>query len=287
MQKGIIIKGIGGLYDVKTEDNCIITGCRLRGRLKLKHDTVLVGDHCLLSVSTDGTFHVEEILPRRTSLVRPPIANIEQVVVVVAVQDPEPNQMLIDGILAMAEAEGLTGLICISKSELDPQKAEEIESLYSTVPYPVIKTSAKKDEGIEELKASLYAKISAFAGPSGVGKSSLLNKLRPELNLEVGEISKKLGRGKHTTRSVQLIPLESGGLVADTPGFSRLTLETHAKEEIQNFFPELVRLSSYCRFRGCNHVSEPGCAVKEALKEKEIALDRYQSYLVFFESAKG
>lgn len=280
MEQGIILRGIGGIYDVQTEEGLL--SCTLRGRLRLKDDRVLVGDR--VEVSRDGNRGVvEHILPRQSELIRPAIANVDQVVVVFAVQNPPLNRLLLDRILVQAELVYLPAIIVFNKGDLDPKGADDLQELYGAIPYPVLITSAAQGEGLQELKEILKGKISTLAGPSGAGKSSLLNALDANLKLETGEVSAKLQRGKHTTRSVQLLPLDFQGYVADTPGFSQLNLGSQPESELQHAFPEFRPLFGECRFRECLHRREPNCAVKEAVLAGTIAAGRYEHYLLLLQ----
>lgn len=278
MEQGIILKGVGGNYEVQTEQGLL--QCTLRGRLRLADSRVLVGDR--VEVSREGDRGVvESILPRRSELTRPAIANVDQVVVVFAVQNPAPALVLLDRILVQAELAGLDCVIIFNKCDLDKCKAAELQAMYSSISYPTVVTSVKENLGLEELAGLLEGKISTLAGPSGVGKSSLLNALDLNLNLETGEVSSKIQRGKHTTRTVQLVHFGQSGYVADTPGFSQLGFGSDLEAELQYAFPEIRHFIGQCQFRGCLHRHEPGCAVKEALQEGRIVSGRYEHYLLF------
>lgn len=279
MEQGIILSGVGGTYTVQTDQDILL--CTLRGRLRLAEDRVLVGDR--VQVSRDGERGVvEEILPRSSELKRPPIANVDQVVAVFAVQNPLPSLILLDRILVNAELANLPALVVFNKGDLNQDKAEELQEMYGSISYPTLITSAKGGLGLEELTSLLHGKISSLVGPSGVGKSSLLNALDPSLNLETQAVSAKVQRGRHTTRSVQLLPL-GNGYVADTPGFSQLVLGPNQQAELEGAFPDLRSFREDCRFRGCLHRHEPGCAVKEAVQEGKILPHRYQHYLLLLD----
>ena len=282
MREGIIVKGIGGVYEVETQEGRL--QCTLRGRLRLEVERVLVGDRVEVSLSGGSTGVVERILPRRSELVRPPVANIDQVLVVFAVQKPLPNLVLLDRILVQAELMDLACVVVFNKADLDPARAEELRSLYAAIPYRTIVTSTRTSQGLEDLREAIQGKISVLAGPSGVGKSSLLNALNPQLQLEIGEVSAKVQRGRHTTRRVELLAFDQG-YVADTPGFSQLHLEAgqEQQERLQLAFPEFDRYRGACRFRSCLHRSEPGCAVLAAVEAGEIAPSRHGHYLLFLE----
>lgn len=283
MLQGIIVKGVGGFYEVETEQGRL--RCTLRGRLRLSVERVLVGDRVEVSVSGDGIGVVENILPRSSELVRPPVANIDQVLVVFAAQRPAPNLTLLDRILVQTELMGLSSVVVFTKSDLDPSRAAELRDLYAAIPYPAFITSTVDGLGLEEVRAALQGKVSVLAGPSGVGKSSLLNALNPALNLETGEVSAKIERGRHTTRRVELLAFDQG-YVADTPGFSQLALEPGQEGRLQFAFPEFERYRDACRFRGCLHRKEPGCAVLDAVAKGEIAASRHQHYLLFYDEVR-
>ncbi|SHK02065.1 ribosome biogenesis GTPase [Geosporobacter subterraneus DSM 17957] len=283
MIKGTIIKGIGGFYYVKTDEK--IYECKARGRFRKEKISPLVGDHVHISVnavSQQGV--IEEILDRKTELIRPPVANVDQAVIVFAIQQPDPKLSLLDRFLVLAENEDLDALICFNKIDLGAQsELKRLKELYEQIGYPVIATSTKAQIGIDVLKARLKDQTTVFAGPSGVGKSSLLNSLQPNLALETGEISQKIERGKHTTRHVELLYLDLGGWVLDTPGFSSLQIDFIEKEDLQYLFKEFNACLHDCKFQPCNHVNEPGCAVKRALEEGVIQQSRYDSYLQLLE----
>lgn len=279
MEEGIVLRGVGGFYRVLLDDGRMVD-CRPRGRLRKDGTTLLAGDRVTVDLLPDGTGAVESVAPRRTQLRRPAVANIDQVVVVMALTDPPPNYLLLDRLLTVAEAAGLEPVLCWTKADLCTEdEIAAVVSPYREAGYPVIVTSTVTGRGIEELRAALHHHISTFAGPSGAGKSSLLNALDPALNRQTGEVSRKLGRGRHTTRLVELVPLPSGGLVADTPGFSQLDVTTIPKSELGRCMREFVRFASECRFPGCLHRAEPGCAVRAAVDAGEIHPRRYHHYL--------
>ena len=283
MEKGIIVKGIGGTYDVQTEAGLV--ACTLRGRLRLRDDRVLVGDRVEISREPgDSRGVVESILPRTSELTRPAIANVDQAVVVTAVQNPAPNLLLLDRILVQAELAGIDCIVVFNKGDLDPKGAVELRAMYAKISYPTLITSAQEKRGLEELRAMLQGRITTLAGPSGAGKSSLLNALEPGLNLETANVSAKTQRGRHTTRSVELLSV-GGGLVADSPGFSRLNIEPEQQRDLQFAFPEFCDYLESCRFRGCLHHQEPGCMVKDAVQRGEILERRYEHYLIMLGEA--
>lgn len=287
MLEGIIIKGIGGFYYVKVNDT--IYECRARGLFRKNKTTPLIGDRVLIKINKeDNTGYVEQIFDRITELKRPPVSNVNQAVIVFAVQKPEPNLWLLDRFLLLASYQGLDIVICINKSDLDTEgRATEIYNIYKEAGYKIIKTSCKIEEGIDEIKDLLRNKITVFAGPSGVGKSTLLNNVQSNLKLQTGDISQKTSRGKHTTRHVELIELNLGGWVVDTPGFSTLDIDFLDEKGLQNYFIEILEKSNLCRFSGCCHHKEPGCAVKEAVESGEISQSRYDNYLSMLQEIKG
>ncbi|MFY9494286.1 MAG: ribosome small subunit-dependent GTPase A [Limnochordia bacterium] len=282
MREGIILKGVGGQYEVQVGDGVCL--CTLRGRLRLEDIRVMVGDRVKVTVEGEQGV-VEEILPRQSELIRPAIANIDQVVVVFAAAKPKPSLILLDRILVQAELARLDALLVINKSDLALEEAKRLQEMYGSIPYRTVIVSAKEGWGLDEVRQELTGKMSTLAGPSGVGKSSLLNALLPELELEVQSVSRKVQRGRHTTRTVTLLPLPDGGFVADTPGFSVLNLGGDMEAELQYAFPEMDRYRDSCQFRGCLHRREPNCAVKEAVEKKEILAHRYEHYLLLLQEA--
>ncbi|MCT4621387.1 MAG: ribosome small subunit-dependent GTPase A [Marinisporobacter sp.] len=278
MISGIITKGIGGFYYVKAKDE--IYECRARGKFRKEKVTPLVGDRVKISInqaSKQGM--VEEIIPRDMEFIRPPVANVNQAIIVFAVKRPDPHLMLLDRFLAMAENEEIDVVICFNKIDLDEEYFIELKNMYRDTGYKVLGTSVKLGIGIDQFKEILKDKITVFAGPSGVGKSSLLNATQPNLSLKTGEISEKNKRGKHTTRHVELLELDFGGWVLDTPGFSSLNLDFIEENELQYLFREFTPFIGKCKFTGCKHVNEPKCAVKKALEENNISQSRYGSYM--------
>ncbi|NPV52900.1 MAG: ribosome small subunit-dependent GTPase A [Firmicutes bacterium] len=276
----MVVKAYGGYFYVRAGDRVI--ECTVRGRLKKDKREVLVGDVVRFSGVGDRRGVIEEVLPRKTRLLRPPIANVDQAVIVSAVSNPEPDFGLIDRLLVLAECESLEILVCFNKVDLVTRyRADKVVRPYRAAGYRVLKTSAKTGAGVRRLSRALAGRISVFAGASGVGKSALLNAVQPGFRLKTGEISQKLERGRHTTRHVELLELDSGGLVADAPGFSRLSLSGITPEELSSLFPEIQRFTGQCKFTGCVHDREPWCAVKEAVTRGEICEDRYNHYLDF------
>lgn len=271
------MKGVGGFYAVHVGKNKVIT-CTPRGRFKKGSVNLMAGDR--VEVEHDGQNGIiEAINPRKTELYRPAIANVEQVVMVASVKKPQLNLSLLDRLLVLAEASNLETLICLNKMDLiDPEKVRDVINIYREIGYQTVPISALLSQGIEEIKEYLKGKVSVLAGPSGAGKSTILNRLYPDLELKTAAISAKLEQGRHTTRHVELIPLESGGFVADTPGFSQVVLKGIADGELPFLFPEIGRIGEACRFKGCLHFKEPDCAVREALQGGELAVSRYENY---------
>ncbi len=285
MYSGLILQSIGGFYYVETADG--IYECKARGAFRKERITPLSGDRVTITASTDGVGTIEEIQPRRNSLVRPPIANVDHLAIVASVTEPKPNLLLLDKLIAIAENNGIEPLVVITKSDLDD--TAELEEIYRKAGLPLFTVTNTVAESAASLKAFLAGKITAFTGNSGVGKSSLLNVIDPTLCRETGEISKKLGRGRHTTRSVTLFPLSGGGYLADTPGFSALDIEHTQpidKDDLFDCFCEFEPYFGKCRFTGCSHVHEPDCAIRVAVEAGEIARSRYESYVAMYEEAK-
>lgn len=282
MVEGIVFRGRGGFFDVMAGQEEY--RCTLRGRLRHLNQEVLVGDRVRVRVVRAGEGVIEEVLPRKSRLIRPAVANVDQVVVVMALAEPNPDLALLDRLLVMVEAEGLGAVICLNKADLVAEAATEtIYRIYHGLGYRVMVTSAKDGRGIAELRQALAGRVNVFAGPSGVGKSSLLNAIQPGLRLKTGEVSAKIGRGRHTTRHVELIALNSGGMVADTPGFSQLWLPDIPKENLSHFFPEMDTYRGKCRFTSCLHLREPDCAVRDAAERGEITRSRYEHYVEFLQ----
>lgn len=262
--------------------------CSARGRFKRDGTTPMVGDSVSITVLASGKGVLEEIDERRTILKRPPISNADQVVVVCAPQEPPMSLQLLDRLLVLAESQFLQVVICVNKDDLSLGGEDELMAeAYGKAGYSVIFTSALLGHNIEQLKERLCGHISVLAGQSGVGKSSILNRIQPGLSLRTGEISDKLKRGKHTTRHVELLILECGGYVADTPGFSQLEFSDVAASELPQFFPEFKEHALHCRFKSCMHRGEPDCAVKAAVQEKQIATSRYENYLTFLDEIRA
>lgn len=283
-ETGRIVKSLSGFYDVQLPEGLVI--CRARGHLRKERVTPLTGDMVEIS-RENGKGMVERILPRKNSFVRPAVANLDVLVVFAANVNPVTEPFLIDRVAAIAGNQEVPVILCINKCDLDP--GLDLEKIYRAAGFQVIVTSAQTGQGIEELRAALRGKLAAFTGNSGVGKSSVLNRLCPGLDLQTGDVSEKLGRGRHTTRHVELFALEDGTYIADTPGFSSFDtdqMDVILKENLQYAFPDFAPFVGKCQFTDCAHLKEPGCAVWEALAAGEIQPTRYESYARLYEKAK-
>ena len=280
---GRIVRSISGFYDVQVSDRVI--SCRARGILRKEGNSPLTGDMVEITVER-GKGMVEKILPRKNSFVRPAVANVDALVVFAANVNPVTEPFLIDRVAAIAGDQEVPVVLCINKCDLDP--ALDLAKIYNAAGFTVICASAQTGEGVEELRQLLRGKLTAFTGNSGVGKSSMLNRLCPELALPVGEVSEKLGRGRHTTRHVELYMLEEGTYVADTPGFSSFDtdqMDVILKENLQYAFPDFGPYIGQCQFHDCSHRKEPGCAVTKAMEEGALEQTRYDSYLRLYEKS--
>ncbi len=296
MPEGLIVKALSGYYYVKP--NAAASGetvqCRGRGIFKKKGLSPLVGDRVLYTPTENGEGTVDEILPRVTELIRPQVANAQLAVLLFSLKEPDLNLQLLDKFLVHIEHAGLRTLICLTKEDLLEENegdrnrdlTTQVKDMYEQIGYEVIVTSSMTGSGTEEVKSRLAGEISVFSGQSGVGKSSLLNAMLPGLSLETSEISMKLGRGRHTTRHVELIELENGAYVADTPGFSQLDFLELGVEELSSCFIEFREYAEGCKFRGCSHLHEPGCKVRQAVDDGIIAKSRYDHYIQFHEEMK-
>lgn len=277
---GVVIKGIGGNYDVACGDEIL----RCRASAKLRRDGVLAaGEYVTLRVTGSGGYILER-QPRRNGLIRPAIANIDQLVILCSQAPPVTDPYLIDKVTVVALYQGIQPIILLNKCDLHP--SGELYDAYQKAGFPVVRASAVTGEGVEELTAMLAGKISAFTGNSAIGKSSILNRIDSRFGLQVGDMSEKIARGRHTTRHVELLRLENGGLVADTPGFSTfdaVRMEKLTRENLQHYFPELEPYFARCRFSDCRHIKEPGCLVREAVERGDIARSRYESYCKLYE----
>ena len=286
--KGKIMKGIAGIYYINVAGSGLYE-CKAKGIFRKEKIKPLVGDEVEMEVldESEKTGNIERILPRRNELIRPAVANIDQALVIFAVTDPKPHFNLLDRFLVMMERKEIPVVLCFNKKDIaKPEEAGGLEEIYSACGYPLILTSALTMENIERIRELLLGKTTAVAGPSGVGKSSLINLLQPEACMETGSISRKIARGKHTTRHSELIYIEEGAYIMDTPGFSSLYVNDFEKEELKRYFREFIPFEGYCRFNGCSHVHEPGCAVKQAVEERKIHRTRYENYLEMYRELK-
>lgn len=286
MSEGRIQKALSGFYYVDTGTE--ILTCRARGKFRREGVSPLVGDRVSVRELGNGEGFVEAILPRRNSFIRPAVANIDQLVIIGSGAIPKTDPFLIDRVASIAALKGCDVVVLLNKYDLDP--ADQLFEIYTAAGFPTLRVSAETGEGIEELKSLITGKLSAFTGNSGVGKSSILNALEPDFALKVGEISTALGRGRHTTRHVELFRLSCGAEIMDTPGFSSFEAEDlnlEWKQRLPESFVEFAPYLGECRFVGCSHTKEKGCAVLDALKQGKIQKSRHQSYLRLHEELKG
>ena len=285
---GKIMKGIAGFYYVGVVESGVYE-CKAKGIFRKDKIKPLVGDDVEIEVlnEEEKLGNIVKILPRRSELIRPAVANIDQALVIFAAREPKPNLSLLDRFLVTMEKQDVPVIICFNKQDLcDDEEVGRLKEIYEACGYPVVLASAKQGEGIEEIKSRLRGKTTTVAGPSGVGKSSLTNLLQNEVQMETGEISKKLGRGRHTTRHSQIIQIEEDTWLYDTPGFTSFYVEEIEKEELRFYFREFSKYEGTCRFQGCTHTHEPGCMVKNALEEGKISKERYENYLELYGELK-
>lgn len=286
--RGKIIKGIAGFYYIYAE-NGETYECKAKGIFRKDNFKPLVGDDVEIAVldEKEKEGSVTAILPRKNSLIRPAVANVDQAFVIFAMEDPKPNFLLLDRFLVMMEQQEMPVVVCFNKKDLaSEQESEKLARIYEGCGYRVVLSSTLKGEGLEEIREILRGKTTVVAGPSGVGKSSITNCMQGEIKMETGEISRKLKRGRHTTRHSQVIPVEKDTFLVDTPGFSSLYLFDMEEEELKGYFPEFRKYEDYCRFQGCRHIHEPDCGVKEALSRQEISSLRYEDYLELYQELK-
>lgn len=286
--KGKIIKGIAGFYYVHVAEEGIYE-CKAKGIFRKDNRKPLVGDDVLLDVIDQNAMigNVCEILPRHSELIRPAVANVDQAVIIFSITQPQPNLNLLDRFLIMMQQQNLPCIICFNKLDIDEaQDAEKYKHIYENCGYQTLLASAVNKEGVEELKQSLLGKTSTVAGPSGVGKSSLINCLQSDVKMETGIISHKIQRGKHTTRHTELIAITEDAYILDTPGFSSLGIFDLEKEELSQFYPEFELFEVACKFGGCSHINEPVCGIKDALKEEKISPVRYANYVQLYNEIK-
>ena len=286
--QGKIIKGIAGFYYIYAEDGNVCE-CKAKGIFRKDNFKPLVGDNVEITVLNEEEKEgsVTSILPRRNSLIRPAVANVDQAFLIFAMENPKPNFLLLDRFLIMMKQQEIPAVICFNKKDVgEKEEMEKLYEIYTGCGYRVVLSSTYEGEGMDEIHEILKGKTTVVAGPSGVGKSSITNCMQGEVQMETGEISKKLKRGKHTTRHSQVIPVEKNTFLVDTPGFSSLYLTDMKEEELRDYFPEFVMYEPQCRFQGCMHIHEPGCAVKKALSEGKISQQRYDNYLALYEELK-
>ncbi|RGG40521.1 ribosome small subunit-dependent GTPase A [Roseburia sp. AF22-2LB] len=286
--QGKIVKGISGFYYVHVVESGIYE-CKAKGIFRQQKMKPLVGDDVEIDIISEEkkTGNVAAILPRKNALIRPAVANVDQALLIFAAASPNPNFNLLDRFLVMMGRQDVPVILCFNKCDLiTEEQQQEIASIYEASGCKILFVSAKKELGLKELQKILEGKTTTVAGPSGVGKSSLINLLAPEACMETGEISKKIERGRHTTRHAELIQLKGDGYIMDTPGFSSLYLPEMEKEELQDCYPEFAAFEPYCRFHGCSHISEPDCGVKEALSEGKIHPVRYENYCQLYGELK-
>ena len=294
--QGKIIKGVGGFYYIHLHDNRIFE-CKAKGAFRNQKIKPAVGDNVLIDIISEEklTGNIVSILPRQNQLIRPAVANVDQAVIIFALSNPEPNYNLLDRFLIMMDRQDVKTLICLNKSDLvDSKQANSIKDIYEKCGYEVIITSTYSMEqsdgannGILALKESLKGKTTVFAGPSGVGKSSMLNIFNPDAMAETGEISEKIKRGKHTTRHSELICVGENTFIMDTPGFSSLYVEDMEPEDLKDYYNEFAEYSEFCRFNGCVHINEPDCGVKNALSKGDVSSLRYENYKQLYEELKS
>lgn len=286
--RGKVIKGIAGFYYVHTAEG--LFECKAKGIFRKDGMKPLVGDDVEIEIldKAELTGNIVRIVPRRNALIRPACANVDQSLVIFAIVKPNPNYNLLDRFLISMEKQKISVTICFNKTDLASEKEQqELFDAYSGCGYQVLFVSGTKEQGLGEIRKCLSGKTTVVAGPSGVGKSTIINALYPKANMETGEISRKIERGRHTTRHAQLFALSNDTFIMDTPGFTSLSLGEMEKEQLQGYYPEFARYEKECRFRGCAHLSEPVCGVKSALLRGEISRVRYENYSVLYEELKN
>ena len=286
--QGKILKGISGFYYVHIIESGIYE-CKAKGVFRQQGIKPLVGDLVEIDIIDEigKKGNIVRVLPRRNALIRPAVANVDMALIVFAAATPDPNFNRLDRFLVLMARQNVPVCICFNKSDLVSEETRQAyASAYEACGYPVEFISVKQDQGIDRLMEQLRGKTTTIAGPSGAGKSSLINRLQPQVQMETGTVSKKIGRGKQTTRHTQLIHIEGNSYIMDTPGFSSLYLPSMDKEELQQYYTEFAEFEPYCRFQGCSHISEPDCGVKQALAQGQISKLRYGNYVQLYEELK-
>lgn len=286
--QGKIIKGIAGFYYVHVESYGVYE-CKAKGIFRKNHTKPLVGDDVEVDILDEAEMlgNIRKILPRKSALIRPAVANVDQALIIFAIVKPNPNFNLLDRFLIRMERQNLPTIICFNKQDIATlEEKEALRKAYETCGYQVLFISALEQEGLEQVKELLTGKTTTVAGPSGVGKSSLINQLAPKAQMETGDISRKIERGKHTTRHSEIIALGENTYIVDTPGFTSLDISEITKEELGTYYPEFVQYEPYCKFSGCAHISEPSCGVKDAVAEGKISQVRYDNYKVLYQELK-
>ena len=285
---GKIIKGIAGFYYVHVAESGVYE-CKAKGIFRNRNIKPTVGDNVEIEVlsEADHLGNINEILPRRNILVRPAVTNVDQAIIIFALKDPVPNLQLLDRFLIQMNKQGIPVVICFNKSDLiKVEQVEELKEIYGKSGAQLVFVSAKSGEGIDLLFSALKGKTSTVAGPSGVGKSSIINTIQSDVHMEIGVLSEKIKRGKHTTRHSQFIPVDVDTYILDTPGFSTLTLEDIEAEELKQYYPEFEQYEPFCKYGGCNHIGEMQCGIKEAVADGELSPVRYEHYHSIYEELK-
>lgn len=286
--RGKIIKGIAGFYYVHAGHQ--VYACKAKGSFRNQNQKPLVGDNVEITILDEKDFegNIEEILPRTSELLRPAVANVDQVMVVFAAAQPEPNLNLLDRYLITMRRQEIPVIICFNKVDLiEEEKKTAYQQFYAKSGYPVIFTSTYEQHGMDAVRSALKGRTTALAGPSGVGKSSITNLLNPDANMDTGVLSKKIARGKHTTRHSELLPISEDTYLMDTPGFSSVYFYDMEPEELKQYYKEFEEYEPYCKYGGCNHIGENECGIKQAVEDGEIAPSRYDNYRLFFEEMKA
>lgn len=287
--QGKIVKGIAGFYYVHVSGHGIYE-CKAKGIFRQKNLKPLVGEDVEIEIldEADKKGNITKLLPRKNALIRPAVANIDQALVIFAAKKPEPNLNLLDRFLVMMERQKIETKICFNKADLvTEEEAAKLSLIYEKSGYQVFMISAKSGQGVEEIERILQGKTTTVAGPSGVGKSTLINSLQNDIVMEIGSISEKIERGRHTTRHSELIMMNADSYIMDTPGFTSLSVADIPEEQLYLYFPEFVRYEKNCRFKGCAHIHEPDCGIKEAVERGQIDMSRYANYKILYEESKA